>query len=315
MKYKDYYAALGVDRSASAEEITKAYRRLARKYHPDVSKEPEAEEKFKEIAEAYGTLKDPEKRAAYDELGQVGAGQEFRPPPGWSGRFADAGDAFEDVDLADLFASFGRGGARGGRREEIRIPGQDYEVPVQVSLEDALAGATLDLSLAVPEPDAQGFMRRAQRTYQVRIPPGTAQGQRLRLAGKGGRGHGGGRDGDLYLIVEYKPHPVFRLQDGGDLHFDLPIAPWEAVLGAQVKAPTLTGPVDLRIPPGTPAGRRLRLAGRGMPQRGQGPGDLHAVVRIAVPTQVSDEERDLYKRLAEISRFDPRAGRQGGAVG
>jgi curved DNA-binding protein len=314
MKYKDYYAALGVDRSATAEAITKAYRRLARKYHPDVSKEPDAENRFKEIAEAYGTLRDPEKRAAYDELGRVGPGEEFRPPPGWSGRFADAGASFEDVDLADLFASFGRRG-RAGTREEIRMPGQDYEVPVQVSLEDALAGATLNLSLGVPEPDAQGFTRTVQRAYEVRIPPGTAQGQRLRLAGKGGRGHSGGRDGDLYLIVEYKPHPLFRLQDDGDLYFDLHVAPWEAVLGANVKAPTLTGPVDLKIAPGTPAGRRLRLAGRGMPRRGKAPGDLHAVVRIAVPTKVSDEERDLYQGLADRSRFDPRAGRQGGAGG
>ena len=275
---------------------------------PDVSKEADAEERFKEIAEAYATLKDPEKRAAYDELGRVHPGEEFQPPPGWSGRFADAGDAFEDIDLADLFASFGRGRARGTRREDIRVPGQDYEVPVQVALEDALAGATLNLSLEVPETDAHGFLRSTRRTYEVRIPPGTAQGQRLRLAGKGGRGLNGGRDGDLFLVVQYKPHPVFRLQGDADLHFDLPVAPWEAVLGATVKAPTPTGPVDLRIPPGTPAGRRLRLAGRGMPRRGGPPGDLHAIVRIAVPTRVSDDERDLYRRLAERSGFDPRAG-------
>jgi curved DNA-binding protein len=181
-------------------------------------------------------------------------------------------------------------------------------VTAQVTLEQALQGATLDLNLEVPEPDARGLVRPVPRTYQVRIPPGTPQGQRLRLAGKGGRGFNGGADGDLYLNIAYRPHPVFRME-GSDLHFDLQLAPWEAVLGTTVKVATLDGEVDLSIAPQTPAGRKLRLAGRGLPKRDRTRGDCFATVRIVVPTVVSGEERALYKQLADISRFDPRAGK------
>jgi curved DNA-binding protein len=319
MKYKDYYAALGLERDASADQVKSAYRRLARKFHPDVSKESGAEERFKEIAEAYQTLKDPEKRAAYDELGRPRPEQEFQPPPGWSQKFATDGQGFEDIDLSDLFAHFGRSRSRSGdtfgqppgghaRQESVRFPGQDYDVTVEVSLEQAVAGATLDLNLSVPEPDAQGIVRPVPRTYEVRIPPETAQGQRLRLAGRGGRGFNGGRNGDLYLTIAYRPHPVFRVQ-GDDLYFDLSLAPWEAVLGASVKAPTLAGAVDLRVPADTPAGRKLRLSGRGLPRRDKSRGDLFAIVRIAVPASVTSEERKLYQQLADVSRFDPRAAR------
>jgi curved DNA-binding protein len=306
VKFKDYYAVLGVERGATEKQIKTAYQRLARKFHPDVSKEAGAEERFKEIAEAYQTLKDPEKRAAYDELGRPRPEQDFQPPPGWSQKFSTGGQGFEDVDLADLFAQFGRSRSRGAKAQEMRMPGQDYEVSFDVSLEQAVAGATLDLSLNVPEPDARGISRPVPRTYQVRIPPGTPEGQRLRLAGKGGRGINGGRDGDLYLTVAFKPHPVFRVE-GADLYFDLSLAPWEAVLGTTVKVPTLTGVVDLRVAPGTPAGRKLRLTGRGLPRRDKTTGDLFAVVRIVVPPSVGDAERALYQQLADASRFDPRA--------
>ena len=308
MKYKDYYAALGVERDASEAQIRSAYRRLARKYHPDVSKESGAEERFKEIAEAYQTLKDADKRAAYDELGRPRPEQDFQPPPGWSQKFSTGGQGFEDIDLGDLFAHFGRSRGPGARSQEMRFPGQDYEVGVEVTLEQALHGATLDLNLNVPEPDARGISRPVPRTYEVRIPPATAAGQRLRLAGKGGRGFNGGPDGDLYLDIAYRPHPLFRI-DGSDLVFDLPLAPWEAVLGATVKVPTLDGEVDLRVAPQTPAGRKLRLTGRGLPRRDRSRGNLYAMVKIVVPTSLSDEERALYRQLADLSRFEPRKGR------
>ena len=309
MKYKDYYAALGLERDASAAQVKSAYRRLARKFHPDVSKETGAEERFKEIAEAYQTLKDPEKRAAYDELGRPRPEQEFQPPPGWSQKFHADGRGAEDIDLADLFAGFGRSRPRAGpSRESIRFPGQDYEVTVQVSLQQAFGGATLDLNLSVPEPDENGISRPVPRTYEVRIPAGTAQGQRLRLAGKGGRGFNGGRNGDLYLTIAYQPHPLFRVQDA-DLYFDVALAPWEAVLGATVKVPTLGGDVDLRIAPDTPAGRKLRLSGRGLPRRDKTVGDLYAIVKIVVPASADAQERALYQQLADVSRFDPRAAK------
>ncbi|MBA3479856.1 MAG: DnaJ domain-containing protein [Lautropia sp.] len=308
MKYKDYYAALGLQRDATEKQIKDAYRRLARKFHPDVSKEKGAEDRFKEIAEAYQTLKDPEKRAAYDELGRPRPEQEFQPPPGWSQKFSTGAQGFEDIDLADLFAQFGRSRGRSARNQEVRYPGQDYEVSVEATLEQAVDGATLNLNLSVPEPDAQGVSRPVPRTYEVRIPSGTAEGQRMRLAGKGGRGFNGGRDGDLYLTVAYRLHPLFRVE-GADLYFDLALAPWEAVLGATVKVPTLAGAVDLKIGPGTPAGRKLRLSGRGLPRRDKTTGDLFAIVRLVVPTAVSEAERALYQQLADVSRFDPRLAR------
>jgi curved DNA-binding protein len=307
LKYKDYYAVLGVERGATEKQIKTAYQRLARKFHPDVSKEKGAEERFKEIAEAYQTLKDAEKRAAYDELGRPRPEQDFQPPPGWSQKFSTGGQGFEDVNLSDLFAQFGRSRGR-GRAQEARHPGQDYEVNVEITLEQAVEGDTLNLPLSVPEPDAQGVTRPVPRTYEVRIPPGTAEGQRMRLPGKGGRGFNGGRDGDLYLTIAYRPHPIFRVE-GADLYFDLALAPWEAVLGATVKVPTLGSAVDLRIAPGTPAGRKLRLSGRGLPRRDKSKGDLYALVRIVVPTVVEEDEKALYEKLAEVSRFDPRAAR------
>jgi len=311
MKYTDYYAALGVERGASADEIKKAYRRLAQKHHPDVSKEPGAEARFKEIAEAYTTLKDPEKRAAYDALGSRPQGEEFRPPPDWAGRHGGGGfeqGSFEDVDFADLFSRFGARGARGGA-----MPGQDFEVPVEISIEDAFHGTTLSLSLSMPEYDANGQMRRVPQTVKARIAAGAVDGQRLRLPGKGGKGFQGGRDGDLYLDISLKPHALYR-PTGHDLYIDLPLTPSEAALGASLEIPTLAGPVNLKIPAGTSSGRKLRLAGRGLPMPRGGAGDLFAVAQIVVPATLSDREREAYQKLAEGGSFEPRRHFRGEAA-
>ncbi|HET7547404.1 MAG TPA: DnaJ C-terminal domain-containing protein [Usitatibacter sp.] len=316
MKYKDYYAILGVARNASADEIKKAYRKLAQKYHPDVTKDPKGEEKFKDIAEAYQTLKDAEKRTAYDQLGSAyQPGQDFRPPPDWEKQFREryAGGApgggafsFEDVDLSDLFSAFtsrARGGGRG--RESMRIPGEDFEVAVHLALEDAARGTQVDLNLGLPEYDGQGRMRQVPKTIKARIPKGATDGQRLRLRGQGGKGMNGGPNGDLYLNIVLHPHPLFR-PDGHDLYLDLPLTPWEAALGATVEVPTLSGAVNLKIPPGTAAGRKLRLAKKGLPKPGGGEGDLYAIVQIVNPTVLSDRERELFRELGEASHFNPR---------
>ena len=296
MKYKDYYAILGVERGASADDIKKAYRKLAQKYHPDVSKEKGAEEKFKEVAEAYQTLKDPEKRAAYDQLGTgFQPGQDFRPPPDWERQFRTQGGggggfSFEDLDLSDLFEQL-RGQQREARAKRP-IPGQDYEVRVQLTLDDAYRGTQLDLDLGA-------------KTIKARIPKGATDGQRLRLRGQGGKGMNGGRDGDLYLDIELRPHPLFRVTDH-DLYVDLPLAPWEAALGAAVEVPTIDGAVNLKVPPNTTAGRRLRISKKGLPKPGGGEGDLYAIVQIVNPTVLSEKEQALYQELAKESRFDPR---------
>ncbi len=326
MKYKDYYAALGVERGASADAIRKAYRKLAQKYHPDVTKDPQGEEKFKDIAEAYQTLKDPEKRAAYDQLGTAyQPGQDFRPPPGWERQFTQAGMnegafgagtfAFDDLDLSDLFenlAARGRPGGAGRARGAPRaVAGGDYEVRVQLTLEDAHRGTQVDLQLVVPEYDAQGGVKRVPKTIKARIPPGATDGQRLRLRGQGGKGVNGGRDGDLYLDIALHAHPLFR-PDGHDLYIDLPLAPWEAALGATVEVPTLSGAVNLKVPPGTAAGGKLRLARKGLAKPGGGEGDLYAIVQIVNPTVLTERERELFGELRTASRFDPRGHFGGG---
>lgn len=293
MKYKDYYAALGVPRDADLEQIKKAYRKLARTYHPDVSKAPDAEARFKEAAEAYATLKNPEKRAAYDELGQPPTGEEFVPPSEWRHEHAPDGQSFEGIDLADLLAAMGRGqhGAPHGLRP---APGQDYENTVQISLEDARRGSTLNLKLA----DSAG-----ERTLEVSIPAGVREGQKLRLRGKGGKGRNGGADGDIYLHITLAPHPVFRA-DRHDLYFDLALSPWEAALGTELEVPSLDGPVLLTVPPGMRSGRKLRLRGRGLARDHS---DLYAIVHIDVPPKLSERERELFQELARISTFNPRA--------
>ena len=307
MKYKDYYEILGVKRDASTDDIKKAYRKLAHKYHPDVSKDPTGEEQFKAVAEAYQTLKDAEKRTAYDNLGRHQPGEEFRPPPDWGQQFGEGGFSFDDIDLADLFGNLGGGRSRaGGQRGNIPIPGQDYEVTAPISIEDAYRGTELDLNLSVPEYDGHGRVHRVPLVFKARIPKGVTDGERLRLPGKGGKGLSGGPNGNLYLTIALQPHPLYRVT-GHDLYVDLPVAPWEAALGASVEVPTLGGPVRLKIPPGTNTGQKLRLAKRGLPKRREGEGDLFAIVQIVVPASPTEREKALFKELAEASKFDPRA--------
>ena len=312
MKYKDYYAALGVERGATQDEIKKAYRKLARKYHPDVSKEADAEERFKEVAEAYQTLSDPEKRAAYDQLGRYRPGEDFQPSQDWETRFGAGG--FEDFDLGDLFARFGgysrRSGGGHAGRGGFAMPGQDLEATAVISLEEAAQGTELELNLSTP---TRGFGQAAapQRT-RVRVPKGAVDGQRLRVRGKGGPGIGGGPAGDLYLNIKLRPHPVFK-PAGHDLYVEVPVAPWEAALGAEVEVPTLEGRARVRVRPGARGGQKLRLGGKGLPKPGGGAGDLYCVLQIVTPATLSEEEKALYERLRELSNFDPR-GERGGAA-
>lgn len=316
MKYKDYYAILGVERTASEEDIKKAYRKLARKYHPDVSKDPQGEAKFKDAAEAYQTLKDPEKRAAYDRLGQYQPGQDFEPSRDWENQFyTQSGDGqhpFEGVDLSDLFASFARhrgaGAGAGGERARASfpVPGEDFEVAAQINLEDAYRGTRVNLQLSVPVHDEYGRVHREARTVDARIPKGATNGQRLRLRGQGGKGRNGGRDGDLYLNITLRPHRLYRV-NGHDLYLDLPLAPWEAALGATVEVPTLAGQVHLKIAPGTSSAQQLRLGKRGLPKPGGGEGDLFAIVKIVMPTKLTEREQALFEELAKSTTFHPRS--------
>ncbi len=310
MQFKDYYRIMGVSRDATQDEIKRAYRKLARKYHPDVSKEPDAEERFKEIGEAYEVLKDPEKRAAYDQLGaDWKAGQDFRPPPDWDQGFEFHGGGFTGADdFSEFFESlFGRGAgfsAAGGRSRGFDARGEDSHARILIDIEDAYRGATKSLTLKQTElgPDGRPWVK--ERTLNVRIPKGVRQGQHIRLAGQGGPGIGQGRAGDLYLEVEFRPHPFYDVE-GKDVYLTLPIAPWEAALGAQVKIPTPSGTVDLRIPPNSSGGRKLRLKGRGIPARE--PGDLYVVLQIALPKADSEQARAAYRAFAEAFEFNPRA--------
>lgn len=315
MKFKDYYAILGVARTASEAEIKKAYRNLARKYHPDVSKDPAGEEKFKDAAEAYATLKDAEKRAAYDRLGSHSAGEEFQPSQDWDEQFktqfgdgrSAGGSSFDDIDLSDLFASFSRGRAGSERAHTPRaMPGEDYDVKALITLEEAYSGTTVGLNLSVPTYDERGQMKRESRVLEARIPKGATEGQRLRLRGQGSKGVNGGRDGDVYLNIALRPHLLYRV-DGHDLYIDLPVAPWEAALGTTVVVPTLAGRVNLKVAAATHSGQRMRLAKRGLPKPGGTEGDLFAVVKIVMPPELSEREQTLFKELADASTFNPRS--------
>ena len=314
MEFKDYYEIMGVKRDATQDEIKRAYRKLARKYHPDVSKEPDAEQKFKQVGEAYEVLKDPEKRAAYDQLGaNWKAGQDFRPPPDWDAGFEFSGGGFTEGDASaysDFFESlFGRGfgGARaaGRGRRTYHARGEDHHAKVLIDLEDAFHGATRTITLRVPELDPQGHVVTRERTLNVRIPKGIRQGQQIRLAGQGAPGLGEGKAGDLYLEVEFRPHPIYRVE-GRDLYLDLPIAPWEAALGAKIKAPTPDGVVDLTIPPNSKAGGKLRLKGRGIPAKT--PGDLYVLLKIVLPPADTEQAKALYTKMQQELKFNPRAG-------
>lgn len=314
MKFKDYYAVLGVERSATQDEIKRAYRKLARKYHPDVSKEPDAEARFKEVGEANKVLKDPETRAAYDRMGsQWKAGQDFRPPPNWdagfefSGAAAGAGDGAE---FSEFFESlFGRHAGRAQtHRHAMHAQGQDHHAKVLIDLQDAYRGAQRGISLQMPLLDAEGRVVAQERTLNVTIPKGIREGQHLRLAGQGGPGQGEGTAGDLYLEIAFRPNPRFRV-DGRDVYFDLPVAPWEAALGASITVPTPEDAVQLSIPPGSAAGRRLRLKGKGIP--GKPPGDLHAVLVIALPPADTEAAKNAYRTMQQAFDFNPRADLEG----
>ena len=300
MKYKDYYKVLGVARDADTDQIKKAYRKLARQNHPDMTKASGGEDRFKEAAEAYATLKDAEKRKAYDELGRRPVGEEFAPPPQWQQNFGSRPGGFGDMDLEDLLASLGRG--RGGGRGAARpVAGRDYETPVPLSLEDAHRGTSVTLNVG----EGPGAT-----TLEITIPPGVADGQKLRLRGKGGKGRNGGADGDIYLHLSLTPHPVFRT-DKFDLYFNLALAPWEAALGVELEVPTLDGPVVLTVPTGTRAGRKLRLRGRGLASGKGERGDLYAVALIDVPGTPTEAESELFRQLAQVSKFNPRGGGPG----
>jgi curved DNA-binding protein len=343
VKYKDYYQSLGVARTASDAEIKKAFRKLAREFHPDVAKnKKQAEERFKEINEAYEVLGDATKRKKYDELGpNWSSGADFRPPPGWesfregAGRgargqefeFEFGGTGFSDF-FEQLFGSRQRG-AGGFRRpagfegEDLASErGRDIEGDILVTLEEAMHGSVRSVSVrhGVPCEHCGGTGQRARHvcnvcggsgqvaktdTHQVKIPPGVTEGQRLRVSGRGELGLGGGAAGDLYLRVRLAKHPDFEVQEH-DLLYQLEIAPWEAVLGANVSVPTLTGRVNIKIPPGTQNGQKLRVRGRGLPQRGGTNGDLIVETRLEVPERVSDSERKLWEQLAKESPFNPR---------
>lgn len=313
MKYVDYYKVLGVDRNASQADIKKAYRKLAHEHHPDVASHKGAEDRFKDIAEAYATLKDPEKRSAYDALGSRPQGEEFVPPHEWREYFHESPSDFADVDLADLLSAFASARHGGGReRHPHRMHGQDFDIEVPVTLEQIYHGAETEISVVLPEYDAQGLLHRTPKTYRVHIPKGASDGQRMRLSGRGGAGYNGGRPGDLYISMRFKPHDMYRVE-GTDLYTELPLTPWEAALGAPVQIPTLGGPVEMTIPPGTATGRKLRLARRGLPGSTGEHGDLYATVKIVVPRKLTERERELYTQLAKASSFNPRAPMNTGA--
>ncbi|HZN72731.1 MAG TPA: DnaJ C-terminal domain-containing protein [Micromonosporaceae bacterium] len=303
---RDFYEVLGVPRTASQDEIQRAYRKLARTYHPDVNKDPSAEDRFKEVSEAYDVLSDPETRRRYDAFGP-----DFRQvppdvdPQTWSearARAARGGAGARrrpseptvdvDVDLDDLFGGIFSGR---GRRGWGAFPGADQEAEVELTVEDAYHGGRRSITLSGPD---------GGRTFDVTIPAGVTDGQRIRLAGQGGRGQGS-PDGDLYLVVRLAPHGRYRVE-GRDIYVDLPLAPWEAALGASVAIDTPGGEAKVKVPPGTSSGRRLRLRGRGLPNRRGQAGDLYAEARVVVPSRLTDEERDLFRRLAAVSTFDPR---------
>ena len=309
MEFKDYYKIMGVARDATQDEIKRAYRKLARKYHPDVSKETDAEARFKELGEAHEVLKDVEKRAAYDQLGSnFKAGQEFRPPPDWNTGFEFSGGSYtdsEDGGHSDFFSSlFGRDfRASGAGRASAHAKGEDHHARIVITLEDTYHGATRTITLRVPAVDAHGHVVTRERMLNVTIPKGIREGQHIRLSGQGSAG-AQGRAGDLYLQVEFQAHPLFRV-DGRDLYLDLPVTPWEAALGATVKVPTLGGVVELKIPDGSGSGRKLRLKGRGIP--GDPPGDCYVVLAIALPPADTEAAKNFYKKMAQELNFNPRA--------
>lgn len=318
MEFKDYYQVLGVAEAATAAELKTAYRKLARKYHPDVSKETDAEAKFKEVNEAYEVLKDPQKKTEYDQMRQyrasagAGAGA-FEPPPGWESSADFAGGGFTGADagqFSEFFESIFGGGARahrsgGFRQADFRQRGEDLHYRIALFLEEAQQGAQRQITLNLPTVDADGRVSQQEKTLSVKIPAGVAAGQHIRLAGQGAPGSGGAPAGDLFLEIEFAPHPYFSV-DGKNIVLTLPVSSWEAALGATVAVPTLSGKVNLKIPKGSSSGDKLRLKGRGL--AGDPPGDQLVVLQVTLPKQHDAESEALYKQLAEReAAFDPRA--------
>jgi len=316
VEFKDYYQVLGVEKTATAEEIKKAYRKLARKYHPDVSKEPDAEQRMQEINEAKAVLSDPEKRLAYDQLAQqYHSGQDFQPPPDWDSGFEFSGRGFEEADLgefSDFFANlFGQGSRQRGRGDGGRgyqMRGEDRHAKVVIDLKDAYLGATRSITLLAPQADAQGRVSSKEHTLNVRIPKGVKAGQHIRLSGQGSPGIGGGPAGDLFLEIHFTPNSRYRIE-GRDVHQTLPVTPWEAALGASIETPIPSGVVKVKVPAGSQSGRRLRLKGRGIP--GPEPGDLYVELEVVLPPADSDKARELYETMALELAFDPRQQKGG----
>jgi curved DNA-binding protein len=310
MEYKDYYKIMGLAKDATPDEIKRAYRKLARKYHPDVSKEPGAEAKFKELGEAYEVLKDPQKRAAYDQIGQNWQeGQRFTPPPNWSQDFG-FGQGFSGVrgsGFSDFFeALFGGGFASAEDNvayREFNGHGQDQHARIQIDLEDAYHGGERMISLNTPEMDANGRIISKVRTLSIKIPKGVKAGQRIRLIGQGAPGMKGKSKGDLYLEIEFKPHRLFQVKER-DIYLELPVTPWEAALGASVGVPTLGGKVELKIPPGSQTGKQLRLKGRGLPA--QPPGDQYVTLKIVTPPAETESAKKIYEQMAKTMPMNPR---------
>jgi curved DNA-binding protein len=302
VEYKDYYQALGVDKGASADEVKKAYRKLVRKYHPDVSKHQDADSKTKEINEAYGVLGDAEKRAAYDELGSGRrAGQEFQPPPDWASSFG-AGGASDSDFFSDLFAHVGRHSRAGGGGYQMR--GEDIHAAIAVDLADAYHGATRSVTMRVPQHDASGRVVTTDKAIEVRIPKGVLPGQQLRLAGQGHPVAGGGAAGDLFLDIQLRPDQRYRVE-GSHVYETVPVAPWEAALGASIAVPTPSGEVEVTVPAGSQTGRKLRLKGRGIPAKPHG--DLYLVLEVVLPPADNDKARAAYQAMARELAFNPRA--------
>lgn len=312
MEFRDYYEVMGVARDASQDDIKKAYRRLARKYHPDVSKEEDAETLFKELGEAYAVLKDPEKRAAYDQLGKDWqAGQDFRPPPGWDAGFEYSGTGFDGdaSQFSDFFDSlFGeqfRAQQQDRQRSGFNMRGEDHHARVLIDLEDAYTGASRSISLRGAEVDDSGHVVTKDRTLNVRIPKGVKQGQRIRLAGQGSPGIGNAPAGDLYLEIEFNPHSVYRVE-GRDVYVEVPVAPWEAALGATISVPTPAGNVDMKVPKDTTRSRTMRLKGKGIPARE--PGNMYVELEITLPAADSDDAKAIYEQMRDKLDYDPRSG-------
>ena len=326
MKFRDYYETLGVARGATEAEIKAAYRKLARKYHPDVNKEAGAEEQFKAVGEAYSVLKDTEKRAAYDRMGANWKnGQDFTPPPNWNEGFEYSDSNFGgghggfgggyEGDQSEFFESlFGRGrhrqGGRGGNpRQGMDFKGQDHHAKILIDLADAYNGAKRTIALHMPTQDANGHVSTQERKLDVSIPKGIKAGQNLRLAGQGGPGMGSGAAGDLYLEIDFHPNPIYRV-DGKDVYLDLPLAPWEAALGTTVNIPTPAGStLELKIPAGTATGRKMRLKQKGIPSKEAG--DLYVVPNIVLPVADTDAQKEAYQSLEKAFDFNPRTHLKG----